>query len=98
MGHLWSPKRVEFIAVTGLGFWNKTDGEGEALQSAFTFNVGRVVVVGVARSSCVASLCVASLRVVSLSVAASLSVAEGSYPYTVCCETEDDVVYWYLIQ
>jgi hypothetical protein len=26
-------------------------------------------------------LCVASLRVVSLSVAASLSVAEGSYPY-----------------
>ena len=73
---IWSLKRVEFIAVTGLGFWNKTDGEGEALQSAFTFNVGRVVVVGVARSSCVASL-----RVVSLSVAASLSVAEASYPY-----------------
>ena len=23
-----SPKRVGFIAVTGLGFWNKTDGEG----------------------------------------------------------------------
>jgi hypothetical protein len=35
----------------------------------------------VARSSCVESLSVASLRVVLLSVAASLSVAEGSYPY-----------------
>ena len=23
-----SPKRVGFIAVTGLGLWNKTDGEG----------------------------------------------------------------------
>ena len=68
------PKRVDFIAVTGLGFWNKIDGEGEALQSAFTFNVVRVVVVGVGRSSCVASLSVASLQslsVVSLNVAAS---------------------------
>ena len=25
---IWSLKRVEFIAVTGLGFWNKTDDEG----------------------------------------------------------------------
>ena len=23
-----SPKRVDFIAVTGLGYWNKTDCEG----------------------------------------------------------------------
>ena len=69
-----SLKRVDFIAVTGLGFWNKIDGEGEALQSAFTFNVVRVVVVGVGRSSCVALLSVASLQslsVVLLNVAAS---------------------------
>ena len=72
-----SLKRVDFIAVTGLGFWNKIDGEGEALQSVFTFNVGRVVVVWVGRSSCVASL-----RVVSLSVASSSSVTELSYPYS----------------